>query len=158
MFITHTVWSTLPYQNLILKKGYIVIILPNLDRNNLHVNVAHYIVEILSNNVFYCISLTYKIMVSFFTLSIMMRGPEDDIFLVPGFTRTKFLIIFCFSITTNKSQGHSLTGKLGPVLRDELFSYVQLSITLSRTTQFYLMYFWRLWSTSVVYSEVLSLI
>lgn len=64
----------------------------------------------------------------------MSTSRNRDGRLVPGFTRIQFPAGTCIAITVAKSQGHSVSGRLGLDLRDMCVSSGQLYVAMSRTT------------------------
>ena len=135
MLNTLTAGSALPDHKLLLKRGYPVMLLRNIDTENGHCNGARYIIENMTNNVLFLRLAIGSKKGARLTLPRMPCGPGDpDNFPVPGFTRTQFPVRVCFALTTNKAQGQSFGGKLGLDLREECFSHGQLYVALSRTT------------------------
>ena len=131
---TLTAGSALPDHLLRLKKGYIVMLLRNLDAQVGHVNGSRYIVEKMTNNLLFLRLVTGTKAGARLGLPRMPCGPGDDTFPIPGFTRTQFPVRVCFGITVNKAQGQSFSGNLGLDIKDECFSHGQLYVALSRTT------------------------
>ncbi|CDF36294.1 unnamed protein product [Chondrus crispus] len=134
MLNTLTAGSALPDHKLKLKKGFIVMLLRNLDPATGHVNGARYVIENMTNNLLFLHVTTGSHQGNRFCLPRMPCGPGDDNFPIPGFTRTQFPIRTCFAPTTNKAQGQSFGGRIGLDLRDHCFSHGQLYVALSRTT------------------------
>ncbi|CDF39089.1 ATP dependant DNA helicase [Chondrus crispus] len=134
MLTTLTAGSALPDHKLKLKKGFIVMLLRNLDPATGHVNGARYVIENMTNNLLFLRVIAGSHEGNRLCLLRMPCGPGDDNFPIPGFTRTQFPIRTCFALTTNKAQGRSLGGRIGLDLRDHCFSHGQLYVALSRTT------------------------
>ncbi|CDF38585.1 ATP dependant DNA helicase [Chondrus crispus] len=134
MLNTLTAGSALPDHKLKLKKGFIVMLLRNLDPATGHVNGARYVIENMTNNLLFLHVTTGSHQGNRLCLPRMPCGPGDDNFPIPGFTRTQFPIRTCFALTTNKAQGQSFGGRIGLDLRDHCFSHGQLYVALSRTT------------------------
>ncbi|CDF77379.1 unnamed protein product [Chondrus crispus] len=134
MLNTLTAGSALPDHKLKLKKGFIVMLLRNLDPATGHVNGARYVIENMTNNLLFLRVTTGSHQGNRLCLPRMPCGPGDDNFPIPGFTRTQFPIRTCFALTTNKVQGQSFGGRIGLDLRDHCFSHGQLYVALSRTT------------------------
>ncbi|CDF39624.1 Helicase-like protein [Chondrus crispus] len=124
MLNTLTAGSALPDHKLKLKKGFIVMLLRNLDPATGHVNGAPYVIENMTNNLLFL----------HVTTGSHQGNRLYDNFPIPGFTRTQFPIRTCFALTTNKAQGQSFGGRIGLDLRDHCFSHGQLYVALSRTT------------------------
>ncbi|CDF38756.1 unnamed protein product [Chondrus crispus] len=134
MLNTLTAGSALPDHKLKLKKGFIVMLLRNLDPATGHVNGARYVIQNMTNNLLFLHVTTGSHQGNRLCLPRMPCGPGDDNFPIPGFTRTQFPIRTCFALTTNKAQGQSFGGRIGLDLRDHCFSHGQLYVALSRTT------------------------
>ncbi|CDF33589.1 Putativ ATP dependant DNA helicase [Chondrus crispus] len=134
MLNTLTAGSALPDHKLKLKKGFIVMLLRNLDPATGHVNGARYVIENMTNNLLFLHVTTGSHQGNRLCLPRMPCGPGDDNFPIPGFTRTQFPIRTCFALTTNKAQGQSFGGRIGLDSRDHCFSHGQLYVALSRTT------------------------
>ncbi|CDF33021.1 unnamed protein product [Chondrus crispus] len=134
MLNTLTAGSALPDHKLKLKKGFIVMLLRNLDPATGHVNGARYVIENMTNNLLFLHVTTGSHQGNRLCLPRMPCGPGDDNFPIPGFTRTQFPIRTCFALTTNKAQGQSFGGRIGLDLRDHCFSHGQLYVALSKTT------------------------
>ncbi|CDF35670.1 partial DNA helicase [Chondrus crispus] len=134
MLNTLTAGSALPDHKLKLKKGFIVMLLRNLDPATGHVNGARYVIENMTKNLLFLRVTTGSHQGNRLFLPRMPCGPGDDNFPIPGFTRTQFPIRTCFALTTNKAQGQSFGGRIGLDLRDYCFSHGQLYVALSRTT------------------------
>ncbi|CDF41007.1 ATP dpendant DNA helicase [Chondrus crispus] len=134
MLNTLTAGSALPDHKLKLKKGFIVMLLRNLDPATGHVNGARYVIENMTNNLLFLHVTTGSHQGNRLCLPRMPCGPGDDNFPIPGFTRTQFPIRTCFALTTNKAQGQSFGDRIGLDLRDHCFSHGQLYVALSRTT------------------------
>ncbi|CDF36818.1 partial DNA helicase [Chondrus crispus] len=130
MLNTLTAVSALSDHNLKLKKGFIVMLLRNVDPATGHVNGARYVTENMTNNLLFLRVTTGSHQGNRLCLPRMPCGPGDDNFPIPGFTRTQFPIRTCFAITTNKAQGQSFGGCIGLDLRDHCFSYGQLYVAL----------------------------
>ncbi|CDF35745.1 ATP dependant DNA Helicase Pif1 [Chondrus crispus] len=131
---TLTAGSALPDHKLKLKKGFIIMLLRNLDLTSGHVNGARYVIEKMTNNLHFLRVTSGSHEGNRLCLPRMPCGPGDDNFPIPGFTRTQFPIRTCFALTTNKAQGQSFGGRIGLDLRDHCFSHGQLYVALSRTT------------------------
>ncbi|CDF38382.1 ATP dependant DNA Helicase PIF1 [Chondrus crispus] len=131
---TLTAWSALPDHKLKLKKGFIVMLLRNLNPATGHVSGARYVIENMTNNLLVLRVTAGSHEGNRLCLHRMPCGPGDDNFPIPGFTRTQFPIRKCFTLTTNKAQGQSFGGRIGLDLRDHCFSHGQLYVALSRTT------------------------
>ena len=129
-----TAGSALPDHKLKLKKGFIVMLLRNLDPTAGHVNGARYVIENMTHNLLFLRVATGPHEGNILCLPRMPCGPGDDNFSIPGFTRTPFPIRTRFALTTNKAQGQSFGGCIGLHLRDHCFSHGQLYVALSRTT------------------------
>ncbi|CDF32173.1 unnamed protein product [Chondrus crispus] len=134
MLNTLTAGSALPDHKLKLKKGFIVMLLRNLDPATGHVNGARYVIENMTNNLLFLRVTTGSHQGNRLCLPRMPCRPGDDNFPIPGFTRTQFPIRTCFALTTNKAQGQSFGRRIGLDLRDHCFSHGQLYVALSRTT------------------------
>ncbi|CDF40383.1 ATP dependant DNA helcase [Chondrus crispus] len=134
MLNTLTAGSALPDHKLKLKKGFIVMLLRNLDPATGHVNGARYVIENMTNYLLFLRVTTGSHQGNRLCLPRMPCGPGHDNFPIPGFTRTQFPIRTCFALTTNKAQGQSFGGRIGLDLRDHCFSHGQLYVALSRTT------------------------
>ncbi|CDF37706.1 ATP dependant DNA helicase PIF1 [Chondrus crispus] len=134
MLNTLTAGSDLPDHKLKLKKGFIVMLLRNLDPTSGYVNGARYVIEKMTNKLFFLRVTSGSHEGNRLCLPQMPCGPGDDNFPIPGFTRTQFPIRTCFALTTNKAQGQSFGGRIGLDLRDHCFSHGQLYVALSRTT------------------------
>ncbi|CDF37506.1 partial DNA helicase [Chondrus crispus] len=131
---TLTAGSALPDHKLKLKKGFIVMLLRNLDPATGHVNGARYVIENMTNNPLFLHVTTGSHQGNRLCLPRMPCRPGDDNFPIPGFTRTQFPIRTCFALTTNKAQVQSFGGRIGLDLRDHCFSHGQLYVALSRTS------------------------
>ncbi|CDF36188.1 ATP dependant DNA helicase PIF1 [Chondrus crispus] len=118
MFNTLTAGSDLPDHKLKLKKGFIVMLLRNLDPTSGHVNGARYVIEKMTNNLFFLRVTSGSHEGNRLCIPRMPCGAGDDNFPIPGFTRTQFPIRTCFALTTNKAQGQSFGGRIGLDLRD----------------------------------------
>ncbi|CDF39898.1 ATP dependant DNA helicase PIF1 [Chondrus crispus] len=118
MFNTLTAGSDLPDHKLKLKKGFIAMLLRNLDPTSGHVNGARYVIEKMTNNLFFLRVTSGSHEGNRLCIPRMPCGPGDDNFPIPGFTRTQFPIRTCFALTTNKAQGQSFGGRIGLDLRD----------------------------------------
>ncbi|CDF37017.1 ATP dependant DNA helicase [Chondrus crispus] len=134
MLNTLTAGSALPDHKLKLKKGFIVMLLRNLDPATGHVNGARYVIDNMTNNLLFLHVTTGSHQGNRLCLPRMPCRPGDDNFPIPGLTRTQFPIRTCFALTTNKAQGQSFGGRIGLDLRDHCFSHGQLYVALSRTT------------------------
>lgn len=97
--------SALPEDMLSLKRGFIEMLLRNLDPENGHVNKTRYIVEIITNKVLFLRIATEVRKGAKLTLLRIIYGPGDDPFPVPGFKRQQFPIQAHFSTTMRKAQG-----------------------------------------------------
>ncbi|CDF40386.1 ATP dependant DNA helicase [Chondrus crispus] len=113
MLNTLTAGSALPDHKLKLKKGFILMLLRNLDPATGHVNGARYVIENMTNNLLFLHVTTGSHQGNRLCLPRMPCGPGDDNFPIPGFTRTQFPIRTCFALTTNKAQGQSFGGRIG---------------------------------------------
>ncbi|CDF33193.1 ATP dependant DNA helicase [Chondrus crispus] len=113
MLNTLTAGSALPDHKLKLKKGFIVMLLRNLDPATGHVNGARYVIENMTNNLLFLHVTTGSHQGNRLCLPRMPCGPGDDNFPIPGFTRPQFPIRTCFALTTNKAQGQSFGGRIG---------------------------------------------
>ncbi|CDF40520.1 ATP dependant DNA helicase [Chondrus crispus] len=131
---TPTAGSSLPDHQLKLKKGFVVMLLRNLNPNDGHVNGARHLVDGMSNSLLCLRVATGSHLGKPLCLPRMPCGPGDDNFPVPGFTRTQVPIRASFAMTTNKAQGQSFGGLLRLDLRNHCFSHGQLYAALSRTT------------------------
>ncbi|CDF39734.1 unnamed protein product [Chondrus crispus] len=134
MLNTLTAGSALPDHKLKLKKGFIDMLLPNLDPAIGHVNGARYGIENMTNNLLFLRVTAGSHEGNRLCLPRIPCGPGDDNFPISGFTRTQFPIRTCFALTTDKAQGQSFGGRIGLDLRDHCFSHGQLYVALSRTT------------------------
>ena len=129
-----TAGSALPDHELKIKKGYIVMLLRNINPSDGHVNGIRYQVVRMTNNLLMLKSIMGVHKGKILSLPKMPCGSGDDQFPIDGFKRVQFLVRVCFGITTNKSQGSSFGGCLGLDLRDECFSHRQIYVALSRKT------------------------
>lgn len=126
--------SSLPDHKLTLKKGYIVMLLRNLEPAKGHVNGSRYIVEKMSNSLLHLKSACGEFKGERLLLPRVPFSPGDNQFPVPGFLRLKFPVQICFAITTNKAEGQSFNSSLGLDLRQDCFIHGQLNVALSRFT------------------------
>ena len=110
---TLTAGSALPDHKLKLKKGFIVMLLHNVNPTSVHVNGARYVIENMTSNLLFLRITTVSYEGNRLCLPRMPCGPDDDNFPIPGFTRTQFPIRTCFALTTNKAQGQSFGGRIG---------------------------------------------
>ncbi len=124
----------MPDHCLNLKKGYIAMLLRNLRPNKGHVNGARYVVEGTTNNVLHLRSVIGAFRGERLALPRVKCRLGDQNFPIPGFTSKQLPVRTCFAITTNKSQGQSIGGRMGIDLTDSCSSDGQLYITMSRIT------------------------
>lgn len=108
-------------------------LLRNIDPSKGHVNGLRYIVSEMTPNTLNLILATGAKARNKLCPPRMPCGPGDDSISVQKFLRTQFPVRVFFVITTNKAQGQSFGEALG-ILRDHLFSHVQLYVALSRVT------------------------
>ena len=155
-----TAGSSMPDHCIRLKKGFIVMLLRNLRPAQGHVNGTRYVVENFTNNLLFLRAVSGAHRGSRIVIPRMNCTPNDDDFPIPGFRRCQFPVRVCFAMTVNKSQGQSISGKLGLDLSSPVFSHGQLYVALSRTTHpknVYICTFDKQRKTrNVVYTEVLS--
>ena len=130
---TLTAGSALPDHKLKLKKGFIVMLLRNLDPTAGHVNGARYVIENMTNNLLFLRLTTGSHEGNRLCFARMPCAPGEDNFPIPGFTRTQFPIRTSFSLTTNKAQGQSFGARICLDLRDHCFSHGQLYVAFLRT-------------------------
>ena len=126
--------AAMPDHNLLLKKGFIVMLLRNMYPQDGHANGTRYVVTGMTNNVLFLKIASGQYKGQVLTLPRVKCSPGDDTFPINGFTRLQFPVRVCFAMTVNKAQGQSISGKLGLDLRFECFSHGQLYVALSRAT------------------------
>jgi ATP-dependent DNA helicase PIF1 len=128
----------LPPHKLMLKDGYPVMLLRNLDPKRGLCNGTRLQVKSTSRHVVFCTYLDRDragprapadgvVLLS----RICCRSSEDGSFV--EFDRKQFPIRVCFAMTINKSQGQSL-GMVGVYLNPEVFAHGQRYVSFSRTT------------------------
>ncbi len=93
-----------------------------------------HVVDEITDNVFHLRSVTGAFKGERLALPRVKCRPVNQDFPIPGFTRRQFPVRNCFAMTTYKSQGQSIRGRLGIDLTDSCFSYGQLYVALSGIT------------------------
>ena len=126
--------GSLPDHKITLKKGFIVMLLRNINTPQGHCNGTRYIVEDITPRLLSLSVASGKEKGKKFLLPRIPCGPGTDHFPVQDFSRLQFPIRVCFGVTTNKGQGQSFGGKIGLDLTDDCFAHGQLFVGLSRTT------------------------
>ena len=119
---------------MVLKKGYIVMLLRNIRPLDGHCNGTRYIVDKMTNSLLFLRVAVGAHKGAKLLLPRMPCGPGDNDFPVPGFQRLQFPVRPCFAITTNKAQGQSFSGHVGLDLRSDCFTHGQLYVAMSRVT------------------------
>ncbi len=94
--------SSMPDHKLVLKKGYIVMLLRNLRPNKGHMNGARCVIENMTDNVLHSKSVKGAFKGERLALPTVKCRPGDDNFPIFGFTRRHFPVRACFTMTTNK--------------------------------------------------------
>lgn len=117
--------SVLPGHMLSLKKGFILILLRNLDLKNGHVNETLYVVENMTNNVLFLGIDTGIRKGSNLTLPQISCRPGHDSFPVPGFKLLHFPVLEFFVIMKSTAQGKSFGEKLVVYLCRDFFCHDQ---------------------------------
>ena len=128
------VGASLPYREIALKKGFIVMLLPSIMPSSGHVNGTRYVVDNLTPNVIFLTSVSGSKTGERPILPRMNCTVSKDDFPIPGFRRSQFPVRICFAMTINKAQGQSIPRTLGIDLHGPCFSRGQLYVALSRTT------------------------
>lgn len=126
--------SALPGHEIVLKKGFPVMLLRNIRQSDGHVNGTRYVALNMTQTLLFlkAVSGTHK--GSKLALPRINCMPGNDDFPVHGFRRRQFPILVCFAMTINKSQGQSVPGRLGLDLTLPCFSHGQLYVALSKAT------------------------
>lgn len=115
-----------------LKNSFIVILLRNLQPANGLVNGAQYILESMTSNVFFLLSVNKRGNRNCLILPRIPCDLGDEDFSLPRFSRTQLFVGVCFVITINKVQGLSTSEALGIDLCHECLTYGQLYKSLSK--------------------------
>ena len=126
--------SAMPDHILLLKKGFIVMLLRNICPEEGHSNGTRYVVTGMTNNLLFLKVATGQYKGKLLTLPRVECSPGDKNYPLQGFIRLQFPVRVCFAMTINKAQGQSISGKLGLDLRHDCFSHGQLYVALSRAT------------------------
>ncbi len=152
--------SSLPDHEINLKEGFVVKLLQNIRPRFGNVNGTRYVVERMTANFLFLISVSGTHKESVLSLPRMNCAPGTDDFPIPDFRRGQFPIRICFAMTINKAQGQSVTDKLGIDLSNPCFAHSQLYLALSRATHQKDVYtcttFGHHKTKNVIYSEVLT--
>ena len=126
--------SSMPDHLLLLKKGFIVMLLRNICPVEGHANGTRYVVTGMTNHLLFLKVAAGQYKGKTLTLPRVECSPGDQNFPIEGFTRLQFPVRVCFAMTINKAQGQSICGRLGLDLRHDCFSHGQLYVALSRAT------------------------
>lgn len=116
------------------KKGYLFTVLRLWDPASDHAKDASYVLEDTSTSLLDVRSAIGTYSSHFLCFPRKPCGPDNNDFLVPGFTRVQFPVCACFVITVSKSQGKSVRRIIGLDLLDMCFSQGYLYAALARTT------------------------
>lgn len=108
-----TVGSSLPENILHLKNYFVFMLLENLEKNLGHVNGAKYTVEDISLNFLLLRCVSEHNYAATLVIPRISCNMGDCNFPIPGFTRTRFPILVCFSIAKSKEQGQYFSGNFG---------------------------------------------
>lgn len=117
-----------------LKKGYVIILLWNLQPWNGYVNGSCYTVDFKTNNFLLLRVASESNNGKRLILLRMLCKLGNDNFPIPGFKRTQFTVRNCFSIMNNNAQGQSFDGAIGNDLNHEFFTRGLLYVTMSKIT------------------------
>lgn len=153
--------ASLSDYRLSLNKGYVIMLLRNLQPKKGHVNRKRHIVESMKENVLFLpVSTGNHHKEIRFTLSHIPCNPGDDNFPIEGFQCTHFPVRVYFALTINKAQVQSYSGAPGLDLRSKFLTHGHLYVALSRTTHPNNLYVCTECSdrltTNILYSSVLS--
>lgn len=125
MLYTRSHRSALSNLTLSLKKGFLVMLLRNLDPENGHVNETRYIVENMTNNVLFLRVTTGMQTGTKLILLQINCGFSDDSFPVQDFMHLQLPIPIFFAKTTNNAQGLLFEKELEVDLRKDCFPQSQ---------------------------------
>ncbi len=101
-----------PAHELMLKNGFIVILLGNIRIGDGHVNGSRCIVEGMTDRVLFLRSVAPSNYGSRLAVLRINCVASEEHAPVPGFRRCQFPVRVCFAMTINKSQEQSVNGKL----------------------------------------------
>ncbi|KAD0975278.1 hypothetical protein E3N88_43475 [Mikania micrantha] len=122
--------SGLPNHKLQLKVGVPVMLLRNIDQRNGLCNGTRLQIVSLGDRVIEAEIISGRNIGTQAFITRIPLTPSDK--KIPfKFQRRQFLIVVCFAMTINKSQGQLLS-KVGLFLKDPVFTHGQLYIALSR--------------------------
>ncbi|XP_076916757.1 uncharacterized protein LOC143576585 [Bidens hawaiensis] len=125
-------FSGCPNHQLILKVGVPIMLLRNIDQKNGLCNGTRLIVKSLGNRVIEVEVVLGSEIGKRHAIHRVTLNPTDKKFPFK-FSRRRFPLSVCFSMTINKSQGQSLS-RVGLFLRYPVFSHGQLYVELSSVT------------------------
>ena len=103
--------SSLPDHEIVLKDGFVIMLLRNIRQKCGHVNGTRYIVRKMTKNLLFLRAVSGTAKGNLLVLPRMNCIPGSDDFPIPGFRRCQFPIRVCFAMTINKAQGQSVAGK-----------------------------------------------
>lgn len=86
--------TSMPEHRLTLKPDFFVMLLHNLQPTNSYVNGAWYIIESMISNVLRLHFVYERRNSKLFILPRALCDPADEYFLLPGFCKTQFLVLF----------------------------------------------------------------
>ncbi|OIT30628.1 hypothetical protein A4A49_52816 [Nicotiana attenuata] len=131
-FLNSIKCSGIPNHSITLKVGVPVMLLRNIDQSSGLCNGTRLIITRLENRVIEAKVLSGNMAGQKVFIPRMTLTPSDA--RIPfKFQRRQFPIVVSFAMTTNKSQGQSLS-HVGLFLKKPVFTYGQLYVALSRVT------------------------
>lgn len=125
-FLNSLFWGSLPQYVITFKKGFIFMILGNINTLEWLSDGKSYIVENIKPRLLYHNCSAGDDKGKRFLLPKILCPPGSENFPVPGVSMLKFAVRKCFSVTTNKAHGQSFGSKIWIYLTDQCSAHGQL--------------------------------